>query len=1046
MRIPRFVHTGVLVAGCLFLLAVQTVIHRASSDDTDSNSTPSNSVAAVPLVDGVEIEDGNVNSQPVDQPILTPEQALAALRVPEGFRATLFAAEPDVQQPIGMCFDERGRLWVAENYTYAESGVNFDLRYRDRIIILEDVDGDGVHDNRTVFWDQGQKLTSVQVGFGGVWALCAPHLLFIPDRDRDDVPDGPPEVILDGWDADAVRHNIVSNLTWGPDGWLYGQHGILATSYVGAPGTPDPERVPINCGVWRYHPTRKVFEAVAHGTTNPWGMDFDQYGELFMINTVIGHFWHVPHGAHWQRMYGVDFNPHLYELMEQTADHYHWDTGEAWNDIRNGMSATTDAAGGGHAHCGMMIYLGDNWPEEYYGGVFALNMHGRRINHDSLELLGDNGEGAYVARHQPDMIFSDDVWFRGITLTYGPDGGVYIADWSDIGECHENDGVHRETGRIFKVTYGTPEPVADVSLAEMSIDELLDLQNHSNEWYVRQSRRVLQELVPSGRVHNSYLDLMHNFEIARILEDVISSIRHLQTLYVIGAVDDAWMEDHLDKSEPRLQDALLRLIVDDGEVSDRAIELMAELAGRTESGTTFTTLASCLSRIQPVSRRWPLAEALATHAQTEHNPNLIRLVWYGIEPMVPDDPASAVELLAKCEDPNLTRFIARRLTHELNRHPEAVNSVVERMLEADATWNAQVLQGMAEALRGWRQATMPAAWETASSAAIAAAGDSEHADDIEQLVRELSVVFGDGRAVDELLQIAVDDGQEIASRQSAIRALVEARSDGMIDMLQDLLDHRELSADAIRGLAVIDDPATPSLIVEQYGRLYPPGRAEAITTLVSRPAYAPALLDAVEDGTIDRDDIESFQLRQMLTYGDEALSDRIRQLWPELEQLSQEKTDLIARYRDELTEDVIASGDLPHGRLLWQNGCAKCHRLFGEGGTTAPDLTGAQRSNLNYLLENIIDPSLQVSKNFHMSVLALVDGRILNGIVLEETEQTLVLQTPTERMTLRHDEVDERRETELSLMPEGQLDRMSSEEVRDLIAYLMSPAQVPLRE
>ncbi len=633
--IPSFFRVSTLLAGVVLLLGLQTLFHTASSDDQLTEiAVSTNEVAEVPLVDGVEIDDGRVNSQDVgEQPILTPEEALAALRLPEGFHATLFAAEPDVQQPIGMCFDERGRLWVAENYTYAESGVNFDLRFRDRIIILEDVDGDGIHDKRTVFWDQGQKLTSVQVGFGGVWVLCAPHLLFIPDRDRDDVPDGPPEIILDGWDADAVRHNIVNNLIWGPDGWLYGQHGILATSYVGAPGTPDPERVPINCGVWRYHPTRKVFEAVAHGTTNPWGMDFDQYGELFMINTVIGHFWHVVHGAHWQRMYGVDFNPHLYELMEQTADHIHWDSGEAWNDIREGMSATTDAAGGGHAHCGMMIYLGDNWPEEYYGDVFALNLHGRRVNHESLELLGDERRGAYVARHQPDMIFSDDVWFRGVTLTYGPDGGVYIADWSDIGECHENDGVHRQTGRIFKVTYGEPEPVRPFDTSSLSspgaMMSILRMNGgDTSEWQYRQAIRLMQEN-PLSANELMVFGTERTLDFVVLTGDDIQAIRQLYSLYVMNGVDDEALEERLSLVRPRIQNTMLRLIADDGEVSDHAIELMAELAQTTNQGTTFTVLASCLQRIQPVSRRWPLAEALALHAQTgtqpeSHSSHLVR--------------------------------------------------------------------------------------------------------------------------------------------------------------------------------------------------------------------------------------------------------------------------------------------------------------------------------------------------------------------------------------------------------------------------------------
>src|SRR5690606_10720756 len=208
-------------------------------------------------------------------PLTDAEQSLRSIALPEGFNATLFASEPQVQQPIAIAFDARGRLWVAENYTYAEGALNFDTSLSDRIVILEDSDGDGRADKRTVFWDRAEKLTSIEIGHGGVWALCAPNLLFIPDADGDDRPDGEPIVMLDGWNAHEVRHNIVNGLRWGPDGWLYGRHGILATSLIGPPGTPDSLRTPINCGVWRFHPTRHVFEAVAHGTTNPWGADWE---------------------------------------------------------------------------------------------------------------------------------------------------------------------------------------------------------------------------------------------------------------------------------------------------------------------------------------------------------------------------------------------------------------------------------------------------------------------------------------------------------------------------------------------------------------------------------------------------------------------------------------------------------------------------------------------------------------------------------------------------------------------------------------------------
>ena len=182
------------------------------------------------------------NTQNETEKFLTPKEALARVTVPDGFKVSLFAAEPDVQQPIAMATDERGRLWVAENYTYAERETNFETKLKDRIVILEDSNDDGEFDKRTVFWDQASKLTSIEVGLGGVWALCAPDLLFIPDRDRDDLPDSEPVVMLTGWDDDRVRHNIVNGLRWGPDGWLYGRHGILTTSLVGAPETAPEHR------------------------------------------------------------------------------------------------------------------------------------------------------------------------------------------------------------------------------------------------------------------------------------------------------------------------------------------------------------------------------------------------------------------------------------------------------------------------------------------------------------------------------------------------------------------------------------------------------------------------------------------------------------------------------------------------------------------------------------------------------------------------------------------------------------------------------------
>jgi putative membrane-bound dehydrogenase-like protein len=569
------------------------------------------------------------------------------MKLPEGFRARLVAAEPRMIKPIAMNVDDRGRVWVIETHTYP-NWIKDGRPGTDRVLIFEDKHGKGEFDC-TVFLDNGANLSGIAVGFGGVWLCASPHLLFIPVRPGEDKPAGPAQVVLDGWSL-QTKHNVFNGLIWGPDGWLWGLNGIQAGAKVGAPGTPDAERVALNCGVWRYHPTKKRFEVVAWGTTNPWGLDFDDYGEAFITNCVIKHLFHVVHGAHFKRMYGEDLNPHTYGLIESCADHIHW-AGGNWTDSRGGVGAH-DAAGGGHAHAGALVYLGDNWPSEFRNRVFMCNIHGNRVNQDILERKGSG----YVARHAPDFLLARDPWFRGLALCCGPDGGVFVSDWCDTGECHNYDKTSPR-GRIYKVNYGEPKPTA-VDLAKLGDEDLVRLQLHRNDWWVRHARRLLQERAAAGKLAASVQPQLRRMLTEQT--DVPRKLRALWALHVVGGCDEKALLALLASKDEPMRAWAVRLLVEDRYLSDDAAARLAALAREESAASVRLALASALQRL-PYGQRWPIAEGLVPRAEDATDPNLPLMLWYGIEAAVPADAPRAIELLRKVRIPLLRQSIARRI-------------------------------------------------------------------------------------------------------------------------------------------------------------------------------------------------------------------------------------------------------------------------------------------------------------------------------------------------------------------------------------------------
>ena len=963
---------------------------------------------------------------------LPPKDAAASIKVPGGFKATLFAGEPDVAQPMSISFDDQGRMWVVECRSYPKWNPTGKGEGADRILILEDQNGDGEFDKKTVFLDKGVNFSSVECGFGGVFVTAIPNLLFFPDKNRDDVPDGPPEVLIDGFDTKAI-HNAANSLVWGPDGWLYGCNGILSNSRLGKPGTPDAERIPMNCGIWRYHPVKKQFEVFAHGTTNPWGVAFDERGEAFLTNCVIEHAFHVVPGARFKRMFGQDFNPYTYELMQTCADHIHW-AGGTWEGSRNATGKHGEA-GGGHAHSGAMIYLGDQFPDDFRNCLFTLNIHGQRLNRDKLERSGSG----YVAKHLPDFAQSGDPWFRGVCVRQGLDGAIYYTDWSDTGECHNYDDatIHRENGRIFKVRYGT-DIWKPINFANLSDQELIEHLSDRDGGRANVARRILHERAAQGKLAAETPSKLLDLFVARINYPKDNPGNSLQLLWALDAIGmlpklSSVFPDWAAYSDDTIRGWVIRLHLQAGVHPDHLAQIN-RLAKHDPSPYVRLQIASGLQRLSLADRYWSALE-LVDHAEIAEDNNLTLMIWYGIEPLISANDWRSQSLAIATKIPKIRQLIARRLSAaDQNQTTTIVRWLEETQNDPNAT--RDILTGFHAAIEGRRDLKPNPEWNILATR-YAISSDAS----IRELSQQISLIQGSDQAFNYFAGVVGNPQIDVATRERALSALVITRRPAVADILRKQLNDPALRASAIRGLAGFDRKETAEQILALYSKLTPSEKTDAISTLVAREKTAAELLLAVERGVIDKLDLSEFDIRQLQRYKDPQVKPLVNRLFGAIP-TSAERAGQIAEMKRKILAGEENSSDAKRGHILFQKNCSSCHVLFGEGRQIGPDLTGAQRTDLDYVLINVMDPSALVGHAYRVTILELKDGRVMNGIVKAEDANTLTVQTATDRVVVATQDIESRTPQSISMMPEGLLNRLSIQEVRDLVKYLASPEPV----
>lgn len=351
--------------------------------------------------------------------------------------------------------------------------------------------------------------------------------------------------------------------------------------------------------------------------------------------------------------------------------------------------------------------------------------------------------------------------------------------------------------------------------------------------------------------------------------------------------------------------------------------------------------------------------------------------------------------------------------------------------KAGAEQRSWMIRGIAEAVAGWHKARAPKGWK-----ALEMAAQSDEAE-TQARVRELSVLFGDGRALDGLEKLARDRAEEGVQRVKALQNLIAAQPEGLRAICEPLLEDRVVSAAAVRGLALFDEPEVAALLLGKWGKFDEAGKATVVEVLVSRPAWAESLVDAMEKGRVPKAAVSAFQARQIAAHGVASLSARLEAVWGVAKTSSAEKQALMEQLRAALAPERLAGGDLKRGREVYRAVCQGCHVLHGEGGKLGPDLTGSGRAQLDYLLENVVDPSAVVGADYRLQVVTMKDGRVLSGVIAAQTERTLTLGMVGQETTVEKSEIASQAALEVSLMPEGLLGALTPEQVVDLIAFLM---------
>jgi putative membrane-bound dehydrogenase-like protein len=959
-------------------------------------------------------------------PALTPAEAIQKMTVPEGFSVELVASEPDIVNPVAMAIDEKGRYWITESLEYPRRAAG---PGKDRIKVLEDTDGDGKADKITVFAEGLNIPSGVAVGHGGVWVANAPDILFLQDTDGDGKADKQ-EVVVTGFGRDDT-HELPNSLTWGPDGWLYGLNGVFNFSHVKYPKTSphfklDHLGFPITCALYRIHPLTKEFQVFCEGTSNPWGVTFDNDGSAFISACVIDHLWHLTQSGYYHRQ-GGPYPPYTWKL-ESIVKHKHQKA----------------------AYCGIHYFDSEAYPEKYRQKLYMGNIHGGCLNVDTLKRDGSS----YSATPDVDFLTANDAWFMPVVQKTGPDGCLYVLDWYDRYHCYQDAnrdpaGIDRLKGRLYRIRYKeSPRTPKSFDLAAETTTQLIARLDAPNDFLRDTARRVLNERILTGKTEDTAQLIKQLFELASGQSKASAKAQRNALFLICGyeLIEPALHLQLLNHQDPIVRAWAVRA-TNNHKRLDAAVQTRAAAMVADASRDVQLQVAIAAKRLAPDN---PCNLLLTVLSQCGDDKLIPHIVWQNLHPLLELNSAEFVQEIARRKSDERTNFsliIPRAMERMLGRKAFDARPIVKLIelviaLDGGESKTAQQCLSMLASrvqsgeISGEKLDLLKASLQPVIGRILAGA-------DNKALILDaalLATSWKDPAGLASVRQILASSTEQNARRIQALEALVSAKDAGLVQTASLILADKNAGTVEFRGqvlaaLGRLAQPEVATTVLNLYGQLEPDLQPRAIELLTQRVEWSKPLLTAIAAKDIPSTVLNVNQVRKLLATKDAELVQQVTATWGVLrDQRNPQREQVIADMRKFLRK---TDGDATEGKKVFTRVCGQCHKLYGEGVDVGPDITLNGRSSFEQLLSNVFDPSLVIGASYQAQTIVTTEGRALTGLVAEDNEQRVVLKVQGGKQeVIPRGQIEESKKSNLSMMPEDLEKQLKPQELADLFAYI----------